>query len=583
MPIVPIIGFKYGIQYKIIVTRGHGTITNTSALKSKTSCTVKYCTVTPGKMATNSNNFIHMPTSNNIFTLFLKRLKIKHTPYYSDKLYNEHPHKNNLFGLSDMLTVYGIKNGGFRIERKEDIYNVASPFIAYVGGDFAVVDAISPEQTNYIWKGKSISISTSEFLKIWSGVFLIAEPDKESVEPNYKHHRFKETVNKAKNYIAVISLASAFFIACITAKAYAHIDLLVLIMLLLNLTGIYIGYLLLLKHLHIKGGYGDKICSLFKQTDCNNILESDAASLFGIISWSEIGLSYFISNVVIILFFPYLSVWMALINICALPYSLWSIWYQRFKAKQWCPLCVMVQLLMWSLFIVNLLKGFIGVPVFDVWHIGITACVYLIPLLTIHTLSPLVTNKRLIVQVTQEINSIKANEKVFITLLHEQVRHDVSPDYSHVLLGHPSARLFVTILTNPHCNPCAKMHERIGKLLKKNPQIQVQYIFSSFSPKLEVSARYLIAVYLQKDREEREKIYNEWYKSGKINKEAFFLKYPVDMNNEAVTEEFNLHKAWIKRSQFRATPTVLVNGYKLPVNYMIEDLKYFTDPDFEIN
>ncbi len=51
-----------------------------------------------------------MPTSNNIFTLFLKRLKIKHTPYYSDKLYNEHPHKNNLFGLSDMLTVYGIKN-----------------------------------------------------------------------------------------------------------------------------------------------------------------------------------------------------------------------------------------------------------------------------------------------------------------------------------------------------------------------------------------------------------------------------------------------------------------------------------------
>lgn len=55
------------------------------------------------------------------------------------------------------------------------------------------------------------------------------------------------------------------------------------------------------------------------------------------------------------------------------------------------------------------------------------------------------------------------------------------------------------------------------------------------------------------------------------------------MNNEAVTEEFNLHKAWIKRSQFRATPTVLVNGYKLPINYKIEDLKYFTDSDFEIN
>ena len=242
----------------------------------------------------------------------------------------------------------------------------------------------------------------------------------------------------------------------------------------------------------------------------------------------------------------------------------------------------MVQILMWSIFVVNLCKGFIGVPVFDVLQIGITACVYIIPLLAIHTLAPLVINKRLIVQVTQEINSLKANEKVFTTLLREQIRYDVSPDYSHVFLGNPSESLFVTVLTNPHCNPCAHMHERIGIFLKNNPQIQVQYIFSSFSPKLEISARYLIAVYLQKNQEERESIYNEWFKSGKMNKEAFFLKYPVDINNDAVTEEFNLHKAWIQMSKFRSTPTLLVNGYKLPVNYKIEDLKYFTDPDFEI-
>lgn len=523
-----------------------------------------------------------MPRYNNIFSFFLKRIKIKHTQYYADKLFNEHPHKNNLYGLSDMLTVYGIKNAGFRIESKEEIYNVTSPFIAYAGGSFVLVDAINLEQTNYYWNGKTISLATSDFLKIWSGIFLVAEPDEQSIEPDYQRHKFTEIVNKAKNYVAGVSLASAFLIACITTRVYAHIDLLVLIMLLLNLAGIYIGYLLLLKHLHIKGGYGDKICSLFKQADCNNILESDAASLFGIISWSEIGLSYFISNVIIILIFPQLTVWMAFINIFALPYSFWSIWYQRFKAKQWCPLCLMVQILMWSIFVVNLCKGFIGVPVFDVLQIGITACVYIIPLLAIHTLAPLVINKRLIVQVTQEINSLKANEKVFTTLLREQIRYDVSPDYSHVFLGNPSESLFVTVLTNPHCNPCAHMHERIGIFLKNNPQIQVQYIFSSFASKLEISARYLIAVYLQKNQEERESIYNEWFKSGKMNKEAFFLKYPVDINNDAVTEEFNLHKAWIQMSKFRSTPTLLVNGYKLPVNYKIEDLKYFTDPDFEI-
>ncbi|MPM72033.1 hypothetical protein SDC9_119006 [bioreactor metagenome] len=112
--------------------------------------------------------------------------------------------------------------------------------------------------------------------------------------------------------------------------------------------------------------------------------------------------------------------------------------------------------------------------------------------------------------------------------------------------------------------------------------MQVQYIFSSFSSELEVSARYLIAVYLQRSLKERELIYTEWFKKGKFNKEAFFEKYSVDINTVAVTEEFNRHKAWIRVSQLRATPTVLVNGYKLPDNYKIEDLKYFIDLEFEI-
>jgi len=33
--------------------------------------------------------------------------------------------------------------------------------------------------------------------------------------------------------------------------------------------------------------------------------------------------------------------------------------------------------------------------------------------------------------------------------------------------------------------------------------------------------------------------------------------------------------------QLRATPTILVNGYKLPENYKIEDLRYFTESDFD--
>ena len=41
--------------------------------------------------------------------------------------------------------------------------------------------------------------------------------------------------------------------------------------------------------------------------------------------------------------------------------------------------------------------------------------------------------------------------------------------------------------------------------------------------------------------------------------------------------EFLKHETWKKKTQLRETPTVLINGYKLPESYKIEDLRFFTD------
>ena len=51
----------------------------------------------------------------------------------------------------------------------------------------------------------------------------------------------------------------------------------------------------------------------------------------------------------------------------------------------------------------------------------------------------------------------------------------------------------------------------------------------------------------------------------------------LDITNPAVELEFKKHNAWKEKTQIRATPTILVNGYKLPENYKIEDLWYFTE------
>ena len=136
------------------------------------------------------------------------------------------------------------------------------------------------------------------------------------------------------NLLKKSALISALGLIAILAYIYNiyYTSLCISLLLTINLAGLYIGWLLLLKQMRIQSRYADKICSLFKQKDCNNVLESKAAKLFGIISLSEIGFGYFSANVLLLLFFPASLSAIALLNILTLPFTLWSVWYQGVKA-----------------------------------------------------------------------------------------------------------------------------------------------------------------------------------------------------------------------------------------------------------
>jgi natural product precursor len=96
---------------------------------------------------------------NNVFTTFLNCLGIKYTDQYADKLFNEHPHKYDLFGLSKMLSEYEIENKGIRISDKEkSIHDMEAPFIAHIGSDFVVVYKTHKDKISYIWQKKDITI-----------------------------------------------------------------------------------------------------------------------------------------------------------------------------------------------------------------------------------------------------------------------------------------------------------------------------------------------------------------------------------------------------------------------------------------
>jgi hypothetical protein len=98
-----------------------------------------------------------MKSKENAFVTFLELLKVKHTKDFSDRYFNEHPYKYNLLGLSKMLSDYGVANAGTRIVDKEkDMPNIECPFIAHIGGGFAVVYKVDFEKVHYLWNVKKI-------------------------------------------------------------------------------------------------------------------------------------------------------------------------------------------------------------------------------------------------------------------------------------------------------------------------------------------------------------------------------------------------------------------------------------------
>lgn len=523
-----------------------------------------------------------MNKNRNPLTCLLLNLNVKFTAAYANKLFNEHPHKYDLYGISKMLSEYNINNAGIRVnDKKEAISTLTPPFIAQVSNAFVTVNKILNDKVYYRWDDKKIENNMQQFLDIWSGIVLVAETNKKSIEPNYQKHRIEELFHSMLNFVLGLAVFTLLIISSWNNNVFGNVDIASLI--IVNIIGAYIGYLLVLKQINIQSSYADKICSLFKQGDCNNVLESSAAKLFGLIGWSEIGLGYFLSNIFILTCMPSLLQYVIIANIVTLPYTIWSIWYQRFRAKQWCPLCLAIQIIFWGTFAIDLVFGMINISLLKINDSILVLSIYGVSILLLNTLIQKIAKGQKVETIIQEMNSIKMKDEVFLAYIKDQPYHNIDKSVSNIMFGNTNSSFVIAILTNPYCAPCSKMHKRMEDVLTKiGDQVCLQYIFSSFNEELDHSGKFLVSVYLQKNHQESLRIFNEWFEVGKMSPDKFYHKHSEIIISEEAEEEYSRHQKWKSENKLSATPTILINGYELPDIYKVEELGYFTELEISI-
>ena len=177
----------------------------------------------------------------NIFTVFLDNAKLKYTGF-SYKYYEEHPYKYSMLGLSMMLNDYGIADKGVRTQTKDEaVKELVPPYIAHINHDFVNVYGKTDEKIFYIWRGVDIKSTYNEFVKVWDGIALIAEPDETSGEPNYGENKRKDLWHTGVQIVlgcSVMMLCFLFYWQNVSNSVGTKL------LFLLNIVGIYIGHLL---------------------------------------------------------------------------------------------------------------------------------------------------------------------------------------------------------------------------------------------------------------------------------------------------------------------------------------------------
>jgi len=495
----------------------------------------------------------------------------------------KHPDYPSLLAISDVLANFSIQNSAFRVET-ENVVNVPHPFIAHTNleyGDFVVVDKIDDKiviVSGDKWSRHKMTLE--EFKKIFAGVVLTVEPS-EAPAPT---KTFATTLSGLKTPAITIGAALVFFSALIFHSTYfTNIAWQSVLLAVFKTAGLITSVLLLIQSIDTNNPLVQVLCKTQGKTNCNAILSSKAAKVFEGLSWSEVGFFYFAGTWLLLLFGGgSTAVWrvMAILNFISLPYTVYSIYYQARVAKQWCTLCCTVQALLWLEFFALITTFSKPLLPAMTWALLTTLLVCLLtPVIFWLIIKPFLLKLQQLQPLKNQLRRFKYNTELFNKLLNEQPKLVQPEEEWCIVLGNPEACNIITMVSNPYCPPCSKTHKLLDDLLEQRDDLQARIVFTANNSENDIKtpiSRHLVALNEFEDKELVKQALNDWYEQKQKNYETWAKAYPVALNGVEY-HKIDKQNAWCQLAEVTATPTLLLNGYRLPDLYQLPDLKYMLE------
>jgi uncharacterized membrane protein len=530
----------------------------------------------------------------NIAAKYTRLLTIPVTATTLKENLQQNPFYPSLYCLSNVFDKLNIPNQAFNISA-EDLAQFEPPFITYCSGqntgkDFVMVTAINSETVSYIAGGnKPKQISKANFLEQWQKIVFVAEASPQSGEKDYpaKLKIEKTKQRKLSLLYAGIAVIIGLWVYQFSSSVGSSLMISASVITLTKLLGVAITVLLLVYEVDKTNSFVKNICTAGKQTNCDAVINSKAGKIFGI-SWGEAGFFYFTTTFLFLL-------WPGLLFNSKLPlltlsstlvaaYIPFSIYYQWKVVKQWCPLCLATQAilaieLIWAItnFWLNTTSSLLApLQSFAFYIPWGQMAVALLPIIIWYILKPLIVNAKTATGYKAAYKRLLYNPTTFNNLLQQQATAPPAEGLG-IDIGNPGAANTIIKVCNPYCGPCAKAHPVLEDIIQHNHNVKVKVIFTARNTETDKGAlvvKHLLAIQAQNNLQQTEKALDDWYMAERKEYEIFAAKYPMNGALTLQADNVAAMANWCNEAEISHTPTIFVNGKRLPETYNIEELKH---------
>ncbi len=510
----------------------------------------------------------------------IKYYKIRVTRTTIQDYLLSHPHYPALKSVCDAFKKWGIEHYPLRLKIPE-IMALQSPFLAHLndgGGQLAFIYTVSEREVVYsTGQRKKMHEAWQVFATRLSGAVIIVNPNDKVGESNFGIKRNNEWLEILLLPIIIFTVLSIGLYNALTSNI-SIADKVYLPLAGTIITGVFVSLVLALNEFKIHHAVLQSLCRFGKKADCHSVIDSRASRVFGWIGWSDIGFVYFTGLLLYMLQIQSQASLhlMAFVSALALPYPVYSIYYQAVKLKKWCMLCLLVQCIIVVGFIL-LLPYLKPVTLVFTDFLSLTIC-FLVPGTFYYGLKLNWVRRNSQEKDHKALLTLRGDPEVFRLMLMKSEPLNIPVKENSLVFGNPAAENTLTVFMSFHCKHCSALFAKIRMLLTSLQKVKVVFVFWTDDDLLSRKLINHIHRLYKEQRNERILVFiDNWFNnpesamkelnsSDAIHEDCYYFEQ-ISSENQLLFEQCEIN----------GTPQTFLDGYPYPSIFELEQIEFISD------